>query len=71
MVVARTAAMVVVSEQDTHVFVIRMWREPREIEGKESEWRGVIEHVATRERCHVRALHEITIFLAAYIVENS
>lgn len=70
MVLARTVPMVVASEQDTHVFVIRMWREPREMEGKQSEWRGVIEHVETRERRHVRALREITMFLATYIIEG-
>ena len=42
--------------RDTHVFIVRLWKEPREVDGAQPQWRGMIEHVPTGER---RALGRI------------
>ena len=51
-------------EEHTQVFIVRIWREPREIEGATLLWRGAVEHVASGERCYVQRLNEITRFIA-------
>lgn len=54
-------------EEHTHVFIVRIWREPREIEGAAPEWRGVIEHVPDGKRHYLKNLAEITTFIAPYL----
>jgi hypothetical protein len=54
-------------EENTHVFIVRVWREPREIEGAAPEWRGVIEHAPDGERRYLKNLAEITAFIAPYL----
>jgi len=46
-------------ERKTHTFIVRLWCEPREIEGAIPEWRGSIEAVPDGERRSVRNLIEI------------
>jgi hypothetical protein len=53
-------------EANTHVFILRFWLEPREIEGAEPEWRGVIEHVESGERRYFRNLEVMLSFVAKY-----
>lgn len=55
-------------EQNTHVFIIRVWRESREIEGATPQWRGVIEHVTSGERRYVQNLNDISAFIATYLL---
>jgi hypothetical protein len=60
-------------EEDTHVFIVRLRREPRELECARAEWRGVIEHVgqteeATEQR-YVKDLSEILPFIAAHLAD--
>ena len=50
-------------EANTHVFILRLWLEPREIEGAEPEWRGVIEHVVSGERRYFRNLEGMLSFI--------
>ena len=45
--------------RDTHVFIVRLWREPREIASAEPEWRGTVEHVPTGERRSVKRVHDV------------
>ncbi len=54
-------------EENTHAFIVRVWREPREIEGAPPEWRGMIEHVGTGRRRYIKDLREITDFMALYL----
>ena len=54
-------------EENTHVFIVRFWREPREVAGTRPEWRGVIEHVNSNEVRYVRGLNEVVTFIAARI----
>ena len=53
-------------ESNTQVFILRFWLEPREIEGAEPEWRGVIEHVESGERRYFRNLEVMLSFVAKY-----
>ena len=56
-------------EERTHTFIVRIWREPREIERAVPEWRGVIEHVPSGERNYLKDLEEILTFMASYLEE--
>jgi hypothetical protein len=58
-------------EEHTHVFILRFWCEPREIEGANSEWRATIEHVSSGHRHHVRHLGEVEPLIAGYLGEQS
>jgi hypothetical protein len=53
--------------RDTHVFIVRVWCEPRETPGASRQWRGVIEHVSTRESCYVDDLDELVAFISRYL----
>lgn len=48
-------------------FVIRIWLEEASEEGGAAVWRGHITHVATRQRAHLRELHQILTFVAPYL----
>ena len=58
-------------EERTHVFILRIWREPREIEGATSEWRATVEHVDSGARRHAKTLSEIAPILAGYLEGSS
>jgi hypothetical protein len=51
-----------------HVFVVRIWLEPREIAGAAVEWRGVIEHLPTQQHRYLNDLTVITHFIAPYLI---
>jgi hypothetical protein len=53
--------------QTTYVFIVRVWREPREIEGAAPICRGVIEHVPSGERQALGDLESILGFISACI----
>jgi hypothetical protein len=46
---------------------VRIWPEPREIQGAPVEWRGLIEHVFSGEKRYLNNLDEIVAFLARYL----
>ena len=46
-------------EADTQVFILRIWFEPREIEGAIQKWRGVIEFIPTGEKRYFKRLDEV------------
>lgn len=54
-------------EDRTHVFIVRVWFEPREIEAAPAEWRGMIEHVPSGQRHYLNNLDDITAFIAPYL----
>lgn len=54
-------------EDHAHSFVIRVWQEPREIEGAGPEWRGRIEHVQSGNRVYFRHLDKMVEFIVAYL----
>jgi hypothetical protein len=54
-------------EDNTHAFVVRVWLEPRELDGAPPEWRGVIEHVSSGARLFLQDLREIESFISCYV----
>jgi len=58
------------SEEDRHTFIVRIWREPREIEGMAPEWRGLVERVGKGERRYFRHLEELVGFMQGYMTLN-
>lgn len=48
-------------------FIIRIWREPGELEDAGSEWRGSIEHVGSGRRQFFRELDVILNFLRPHL----
>jgi len=53
-----------ISEENTQVFIVRIWLEPREIEGADPLWRGMIQHLPSSEQRYVKSLDEIVTFIA-------
>jgi hypothetical protein len=53
---------------DNHAFIVRIWPEPREIEGAAPQWRGKIENAANpREQRSLKDLDEIISFITPYL----
>jgi hypothetical protein len=50
-------------DDNRHVFIVRIWLEPREIAGAVVEWRGMIEHLPTQERRYLTDLAAIAPFI--------
>jgi hypothetical protein len=57
-------------EDDEHAFILRIWYEPREIEGARPQWRGRIQHVITGQQRYLKDLQEIVDFLEPYIFDT-
>lgn len=53
-------------EDNTHVFIVRIWLEPREVDGAIPAWRGMIEHVPSGTRRYVIEAAEILMFIASF-----
>jgi hypothetical protein len=58
------------SEMDRHTFIVRIWREPREIEGLVAESRGLIERVGNGDRRYSQRLDELVSFIQGYVILN-
>ena len=56
-------------EEKTHSFIVRVWLEPREIEGAPPQWRGEIKHVSSGKQTYIKNLDEITDFITPYLKE--
>lgn len=54
-------------EESDHAFVIRIWKESREIEGASPTWRGVIEHVRSGKKRYLRDFSTIASFIIPYL----
>lgn len=51
------------SERQKYVsFLIRIWQEPREIEGEGSEWRGSVENIQTGQKGYFKDLETLVGF---------
>lgn len=55
--------------ENTHVFILRIWLEPREIEGAVPQFRAVIEHVSSGEQRYLGDLDEIVQVISGYVPE--
>jgi hypothetical protein len=49
-----------------HLFVVRLWWEPDET-GSFGEWRGSVEHVATREKRYFREPQNLCEFVSSHL----
>jgi hypothetical protein len=54
-------------DRHTHVFIVRIWLEPREIIEAAVEWRGVIEHLPTHQRRYLNDLAAVAGFITPYL----
>ena len=54
-------------EANTHVFIVRVWLEPRDNKVATPEWRGVIEHVPNGKRRYFKDAALITDFIEPYL----
>lgn len=54
-------------DDETQVFIVRLWRERREIEGARPLLRGTVEHVSSGERRSIKNLGDINSFLLPYV----
>lgn len=54
-------------EANTHPFIVKIWIEETTEDAGRAIWRGHITHVHSRERRYVKALDEITAFIAIYL----
>lgn len=50
----------------THVFIVRIWLEPRECAGAAPLWRAVIEHVPGGEKRYFPDLEGLALFFLRY-----
>jgi len=62
----RRLDMVTSLTENTQAFILRVWRETREIEGATPEWRGFVEHMPTSERRYFKNLDELVDFILLY-----
>lgn len=53
-------------EEKSHAFIVRIWLEPREIEGVEGQLRGSIEHVESGRVRYWTVLDEVVRFIGSY-----
>jgi hypothetical protein len=54
--------------QPTDVFILRIWREPRQPPDAPPVWRGVVEHVPSGTRRHFAELEQAMIFIVEQLV---
>lgn len=57
--------------RDHELFLLRIWAEPREIEGQPSIYRGWIEHVRSARSTYLRELDLVPPFVRSCITEDS
>ena len=53
--------------RNRHSFIIQLWCEPREIESAPEQWRGIIEHTISGERCAVFTTDDIINFIGIHV----
>ena len=54
-------------EEDTQTFIVRFWRESRELEGARPIWRGSVEHLPSGQRVYVNNLKEAESFMSFFV----
>jgi hypothetical protein len=56
-------------EKDTQLFIVRFWRESREIEGAHPIWRGSVDHVPSGQRVYVKDFKEVESVMSSFVPE--
>jgi len=54
-------------KEKTHTFILRVWLEPREIDGAADEWRGLVRHVGSGRQRYLNNLNQIIAFIIPYL----
>jgi hypothetical protein len=58
-------------EDNTQVFIVRIWLERRELQNAPSECRGLIEHLGSGARRYVKHWVDISAFIQQYAPFNN
>jgi hypothetical protein len=56
-------------EQETHSFIVKIWRERAARQAGKYTWRGQISHVPDGARRSIRRFDEIMLFIAPYLLQ--
>jgi len=59
----------VLLEDNASAFIVRVWLEPREVEGAPATWRGSVEHVASGKIRYFTELDELVQFVRSFLDE--
>ena len=54
-------------EEDTQIFIVRFWREPRELEEAHPIWRGSVEHLPSGRRVYVKNFKEVENAMSSFV----
>lgn len=54
-------------DEETQVFIVRLWRELREIDGARPLLRGTVEHVPSGQRLYIKEVDEVKQFILPYL----
>ena len=55
-------------DNQSESFIIRIWREPRELEGAPVLWRGELEHVTSHTRHFFRDFDVLVALMQSYLL---
>ncbi len=58
-------------EKDGHSFLIRVWRENRDIPLTVGDWRGWVQHVQSKQKKHFKSTEEIPTIINWYLNDDS
>jgi len=58
-------------EKEAHSFMIRLWRENKEQNNAQAEWRGWIDHIQSGQRHYFKDIAEIGRIVASYTSDLS
>ena len=50
-------------EDQTYVFIVRIWAEHREIKNAKPEWRGAVEPISSTDKLYFTDIDELTEFI--------
>jgi hypothetical protein len=54
-------------EEDTQVFIVRFWRESRELASAHPVWRGSVEHMPSGQRIYVKNFKEVESVMSSFV----
>ena len=64
------AAAPIPGDRHSHLFLVRLWWEPGDHDAS-GEWRGSVEHVATREKRYFREIEGLAEFVGRRVGWNA